>query len=207
MGLLSNPASRLAALIAVVAIGVALSGVYPSNRLNSKAAINTDTVKFIHLLFVAASVGVGNWTTFVFGLVAFKNLPRRIFGNLQARLFPWYFRVLTLSQAIALLTHITLHSGKQHRDMRSTGVLIVALVCSLLNLLFIEPATTATMFKRHVLENDHGEADQAALKQKPEYKQISKKFGMLHGLSSLANLIGLGAVHVHLWYLASKLRF
>ena len=56
MGLLSNPVSRLAALIALVAIGVALSGIYPVSRLNSKAAVNTDLIKFVHLLFVAASV-------------------------------------------------------------------------------------------------------------------------------------------------------
>ena len=69
---------------------------------------------------------------------------------------------------------------------------------------FAEPATTATMNRRHKLEKavDTDKASQDKLKTKPEYKSLSKKFGMLHGLSSLANLITIGAAHVHLWYLA-----
>ena len=68
-----------------------------------------------------------------------------------------------------------------------------------------EPATTAAMYDRHKLEKavDKGTASQDALKAKPEYKRLSKRFGMLHGLSSTANLITVGAAHVHLWYLAA----
>ena len=60
------------------------------------------------------------------------------------------------------------------------------------------------MNDRHKLEKavDSDKASQDALKSKPAYKSISKKFGILHGLSSLANLITVGAAHVHLWYLA-----
>ncbi len=60
------------------------------------------------------------------------------------------------------------------------------------------------MYKRHKLEKsvDSDKASQDTLKAQPEYKSVSKKFGMLHGLSSLANLITIGAAHVHLWYLA-----
>lgn len=68
-----------------------------------------------------------------------------------------------------------------------------------------EPATTATMYNRHKLERtvNDDKASQDALKAQPEHKSLSKKFGILHGLSSLANLITIGAAHVHLWYLAS----
>lgn len=61
------------------------------------------------------------------------------------------------------------------------------------------------MYDRHKLEKavDKDAASQDALKSKPEYKSISKRFGMLHGLSSLANLVTVGAAHVHLWYLAA----
>ena len=71
--------------------------------------------------------------------------------------------------------------------------------------LHAEPATTATMYNRHKLERtvNDDKASQDALKAQPEHKSLSKKFGILHGLSSLANLITIGAAHVHLWYLAS----
>ena len=70
-----------------------------------------------------------------------------------------------------------------------------------------EPATTDTMYKRHKLEKaaDGDRASQDAVKGRPDYKSISKKFGMLHGLSSLANLITVAAAHVHLWSLASTM--
>ena len=61
------------------------------------------------------------------------------------------------------------------------------------------------MYDRHKLEKavDKDTASQDSLKAKPEYKRLSKRFGMLHGLSSTANLITVGAAHVHLWYLAA----
>lgn len=75
------------------------------------------------------------------------------------------------------------------------------------NLCCAEPATTAAMYDRHKLEKtvEKDTASQDALKSKPEYKRLSKRFGMLHGLSSSANLLTVGAAHVHLWYLAAVL--
>ena len=85
---------------------------------------------------------------------------------------------------------------------------LLPFACSLtMHFGFAEPATTATMYKRHKLERtaDSDKASQDAIKSKPEYKTLSKKFGMLHGLSSLANLITVAAAHVHLWNLTSSL--
>ena len=87
MGLLSQPLSRGAALFAVVAVGAALSGSVP------KRATSLALSQFGYLLSLAMIIGIANWTTFVFGLVAFKTLPRQTFGLLQAKLFPKYFQV------------------------------------------------------------------------------------------------------------------
>lgn len=198
MGILSKPLSRGAALFGVVAVGVAITGSFPE-----KQGLQTQTSQFLHLLSTALVVGIGNWTTFVFGIVAFKNLPRQTFGQLQAKLFPRYFQVLTISLALALYT---LRSQKQSSSKGNAQmwVLTTALVPNLLNQIIIEPATTGTMYNRHKLEKsvDSDKASQDTLKAQPAYKSVSKKFGMLHGLSSLANLITIGAAHVHLWYLA-----
>ena len=60
-----------------------------------------------------------------------------------------------------------------------------------------EPMTTAVMRERHKAER--GERPD-------EVKRLSKRFGMLHGLSSLANLLALGLGHCHLWHIASRLQ-
>ena len=67
--------------------------------------------------------------------------------------------------------------------------------------------TTATMFEKHKLERSSG-SDAAASNAQPssaELKRLGKRFGMLHGISSLLNLFTLGAAHVHLWNLATSL--
>ena len=60
-----------------------------------------------------------------------------------------------------------------------------------------EPMTTAVMRERHKAERDE---------RAEEVKRLSKRFGMLHGLSSLANLLALGLAHCHLWHIASRLQ-
>ena len=74
-------------MFAVVAVGSALSGSVP------KRATSLALSQFGYLLSLAMIIGIANWTTFVFGLVAFKTLPRQTFGLLQAKLFPKYFQV------------------------------------------------------------------------------------------------------------------
>lgn len=81
MGILSQPLSRGAALFGLIAIGVAFSGTFPQ-----KQGLSSQLSQFIHLLSIGMVVGVGDWTTFIFGIVAFKNLPRQTFGQLQVQL-------------------------------------------------------------------------------------------------------------------------
>ena len=59
------------------------------------------------------------------------------------------------------------------------------------------------MFERHRLEKDGGDDD--AVKRTPAHRALSKKFGVLHGLSSLANLAALVAVHVYAWHLSASI--
>lgn len=44
-----------------------------------------------------------------------------------------------------------------------------------------------------------------AAKKNPELAAINKKFGMVHGSSSLANLLFVGCLAFHSWYLASRM--
>lgn len=70
------------------------------------------------------------------------------------------------------------------------------------------------MKKRHKVERDLNIGDEVgvsknmeAAKTNPQLKSMNKKFGMIHGLSSLANIMAFGSLAIHSWYLAGKLQF
>ena len=50
----------------------------------------------VHLLSFSIWFGTMVYTTFVAGITMFKNLPRRVFGTLQSKLFPLYFRLYSV---------------------------------------------------------------------------------------------------------------
>ncbi|KAG6512981.1 hypothetical protein ZIOFF_031125 [Zingiber officinale] len=70
------------------------------------------------------------------------------------------------------------------------------------------------MKKRHKVERDINISDEVgvsknmeAAKSNAQLKSMNKKFGMIHGLSSLANLMASGSLAIHSRYLAGKLHF
>lgn len=145
----------------------------------------------IHLLSFSAWFGCSVWVSFVAGLVMFKNLPRHVFGRLQAKLFPAYFWFSALTMAVAMLS-----SHALGWKMEALGLIFGSI---LLNLVYLEPKTTNVMFLRHKVERRLGTGNEVGIiKPKdpvkandPELKKLSKQFGMLHGISTLLNLIAL----------------
>lgn len=149
----------------------------------------------VHLLSFATWFGTVAYTTFVTGIIMFKNLPRRIFGTLQSKLFPLYFQ---LCSAMIGLQVLTLTAMPDILSKTSEVSLAIAFFTTLLNLLYLEPKSTRVMFDRYSLEDD-------GKKESDEYKQKAKTFGKLHGMSSLANLVALCGGIVHGVRLASGL--
>lgn len=84
--------SRLATFICLSVVGAYF---IPGSPLPNflAAELATAALKFAYLFSIAFSIGVADWQSFVFGLVAFKTLPRQSFGLLQSKLFPIYFQV------------------------------------------------------------------------------------------------------------------
>ena len=125
----------------------------------------------------------------------FKSLPKTTFGDLQAKLFPAYFSLQTATSAAALALAATGRDASSSSRPRAVAAGI-ALAFSLLNLTVLEPLTTAAMYRRR-------EAQAVGSKfSEDDKKSANKKFGMLHGLSSLANLFALGAGVTVLWFSA-----
>lgn len=167
-----------------------------------------------YLVAFASTFGASLWVTFIGGIIQYSVLPRHQFGNLQAKSLPVYFRLVSTATSICLATFAILHPlGKASTAEKSQlAALGVTLGTTILNLLVLEPTTTAIMKERHKIERAEGIGADVGLsknrevaKTNTELAAINKKFGMYHGMSSLANLFSFGGILVHTWYLACRL--
>ena len=107
----------------------------------------------------------------------FLNMPRSVFGDVQARLFPKMGMVCSGSSLLALASYSLVH------PVHDSGTLLLAtsLACGLLNTFVVIPWTSSLMFDRRKFD-----------KGSEEEKKASAKFGMAHGVSVLAVIVSLG---------------
>jgi Domain of unknown function (DUF4149) len=68
----------------------------------------TKVISLLHLLSYSIFLGTNFYTTFIAGITMFQNLPRQMFGKLQAKLFPKYFSL----SSIALLTQVSVWGSR-----------------------------------------------------------------------------------------------
>lgn len=136
------------------------------------------------------------WTSTVFGIVAFRTLPRQTFGKLQSKLFPKYFMV-TGAMPLLLIGTLYYLSGKAP-VMWEVKLLAVAAMTAIVNLGVAEPKATDVMFARYALEN-------AEVRDEEKISALRKTFGKWHGISSLLNLINLVCAVGHAFYLGGLL--
>ncbi|KAL6056615.1 Transmembrane protein 205 [Balamuthia mandrillaris] len=170
----------------------------------------------VHLTLLATWFGMLMWVTWVGGIVMFRNLNRQTFGNVQSKLFPWYFRIGSLCSGTLLAIFLSGHADlwqslrqgnlsafTQWSDPRVLQVyaLAIALLFTLLNQFVVGPKASSVMFQRHKVEKDS--IPEAA--KEVQLKQLNKTFGMLHGVSSLLNLVTMIAAFIHVLYLSSRI--
>ncbi|XP_078445429.1 late embryogenesis abundant protein (LEA) family protein [Wolffia australiana] len=172
-------------------------------------------LKLGHLLCFSTAWGAALWVTFIGGIIMFKNLPRHQFGNLQSKMFPAYFSTVSLCLALCVAAFAYLHPWKSSSSTEryQLGFLLSAFGFNLSNLLVFTPMTIEMMKKRHKLERELNIDDEvgwsknvATAKVNPKLATMNKKFGLIHGLSSLANIMAFGSLALHSWYLTSKLQ-
>jgi Domain of unknown function (DUF4149) len=86
----NSPAFRSVTILGAL-LAAGLSSQSPlANMPASLAAV-------LHTISFATWFGTVAYTTFVLGITMFKNLPRQTFGKLQAKLFPKYFSLCSMS--------------------------------------------------------------------------------------------------------------
>ncbi|KAF4552409.1 Hypothetical protein D9617_10g073900 [Elsinoe fawcettii] len=170
--------------------------------------------KAFHIISYGTFLGATFFQSFIAGPVAFKTLPRPMFSRLQQTTFPVFFWMQTILSALTLVTY----PGEKHASAIGSGSrinsgpygifadgnllpvalpLAAMLVTSIANLVAIGPVTTKTMKQRHHQETRDGKKSYDAGPHSPEMQALNKKFGILHGVSTLSNLIGWGA---SMWY-------
>jgi len=85
---------RLGAMLLTLAISVGYTfDLHKIEYSLTKNPVLYKRMNSVVMLFTFASwFGASFWVSFVAGLVMFNNLPRHVFGKLQAKLFPAYFK-------------------------------------------------------------------------------------------------------------------
>ncbi|KAK6937304.1 protein of unknown function DUF4149 [Dillenia turbinata] len=204
--------SRFLAAVTFLAIGI----IFSPETFGSKSGQPklTTFLTLAHLLCFSTAWGAALWVTFIGGIIMFKNLPRHQFGNLQSKMFPAYFSILCTCCAISVVAFAYLHPWKSasSTEKYQFGFLLSAFAFNLTNLFVFTPMTIEMMKQRHKIEREENIGEEVGwtknrevAKVNPKLAAMNKKFGMIHGLSSLANILSFGSLAMHSWYLAGKL--
>nr|KJB41828.1 hypothetical protein B456_007G123500 [Gossypium raimondii]KJB41829.1 hypothetical protein B456_007G123500 [Gossypium raimondii] len=206
--------TRFLTAVAFLAVGVIFSPeTFGSKSDGTKSPNLSSFIKLAHLLSFSTAWGAALWVTFIGGIIMFKNLPRHQFGNLQSKMFPAYFSMVGVCCAISVAAFGYLHPWKSATmpEKYQLGFLVSAFAFNLSNLFVFTPMTIEMMKQRHKVEREANIGDeigwsknQEAAKTNPKLAAMNKKFGMIHGLSSLANIMSFGSLAMHSWFLAGS---
>lgn len=151
-----------------------------------------------HILSYGTLLGTTFFHTFINGIVAFQTLPRPQFSVLQAKLSPIYFSMQTVIPVVIALTYpgdrtagilpgIAGVLGSTNR-WSVLAPMATMFLSALANLVVVGPATTKCIRDRKSQERKDGKTSYDPPPHSQEMLALNKKFGMLHGISSLLNL-------------------
>ncbi|KAJ7071495.1 hypothetical protein C8F01DRAFT_1110770 [Mycena amicta] len=159
-----------------------------------------------YLLGYSFLFGMSVWITFFGGFIAYRTLARAQFSQLQHKTFPIYF-LLSISIGSLLLTSWvwanpvvqTHYASPLVNEVAQAYTLAFVILLQAANYFIIGPLTSKTMFQRLKLEKDEGKSyNEVGVSE--QMKSLNRQFGMLHGVSSLANLGAVIALGFHgLW--------
>ncbi|KAF9452567.1 hypothetical protein P691DRAFT_696878, partial [Macrolepiota fuliginosa MF-IS2] len=175
--------------------------------LSFKSILGLVNTNGLYLVGYGWLFGMSIWISFFGGIIAFKALPRQQFGALQHKVFPVYF-VQSILLSGALLTKwiyshpdVVTHIARPYvADVAQAYALATVLVTQGTNYFVIGPMTSKTMFQRQKLEKEEGVQYSDAKACPCHHKALNRRFGALHGISSLANLTAVLALGFHgLW--------
>jgi len=216
-----------------ILLAIALAGYTATPASAGGAALfklSSNFAAATHVLSFSTWFGSVAYTTFVLGITMFKQLPRKVFGRLQAKLFPKYFKI----GAISILLQVRFFFRffiLQRMDASYCLTTISQFFCFSFTKIITLPSVPlftgtriamnkalvvsfiATLVNLFYLEPTSTDImlERYALEEKDggtasdKYKSLQKSFGKFHGISSLANLIAFGGAVAHGIYISSLL--
>ncbi|KAF3769999.1 hypothetical protein M406DRAFT_354213 [Cryphonectria parasitica EP155] len=169
-----------------------------------------------HILAYGSLLGTTVFNTCVGTIIQFKTLPILQFSDLQTKTFPWYFGLQTTLPVILAVTlpgrgPFGASGGLQRlfnaSNRWSTLVpLATVFVTGLANWVVLLPASKACIVERRKQEEKDGKRSWDPKPHSQEMTALNKKFGMLHGISSLLNVVNFVATVVYGVTLARRIR-
>ncbi|KAJ5239426.1 hypothetical protein N7468_004045 [Penicillium chermesinum] len=148
-----------------------------------------------HIISYGTLLGTQFFQSFVGGVIAFRALPRPQFASLQTAIFPVYFSLQTALPVVVALTaskgrHLLGLSGLTAPENRWGTLIPLATVAitGLINQVILRPLTVNIMHERKQQETRDGKKSYDAGPHSKEMIELNKKFGRIHGISSLVNL-------------------
>ncbi|KAF2875613.1 hypothetical protein BDV95DRAFT_485004 [Massariosphaeria phaeospora] len=159
-----------------------------------------------HLLSYGTLLGSTLFQSFIGGIIAFRVLPRPQFSTLQKSTFPPYFILQSVSSLILFLTYpsptgfralLPNQHAQSSSDRLAFTLITTMLVTGVVNYVYVGPQTTEVMRLRKHQETRDGKKSYDQGPHSEEMQKLNRQFGILHGVSSLVNLVGfLGMI----WY-------
>jgi hypothetical protein len=128
-----------------------------------------------------------------------------MFSQLQQKIFPVYFSMQTALPLVVLLTHPSTTPYSELLGTDAAIPMLAVFATSAANLMVVGPATTKIMRERKVQETKEGKKYYDEGPKSEEMLKLNKRFGAMHGISSLLNLVGLLSTIVYGAVLGGKL--
>ncbi|KAI6091864.1 hypothetical protein F4821DRAFT_225757 [Hypoxylon rubiginosum] len=172
-----------------------------------------------HILSYGTLLGTQVFHTFINSVASFKVLERPQFAILQREVFPYYFGIQTAAPVLLALTYPGTTRILKGIDVPSSlagvfdssnrwGVLLplgTVLATGLVNLAYLLPETNKITALRRQQEKKDGKASYDAPPHSKDMAALNKKFGQLHGISSLLNIVTLVATVAYGFNLSYRL--
>ncbi|KAG6011395.1 hypothetical protein E4U43_008348 [Claviceps pusilla] len=169
-----------------------------------------------HIISYGALLGTSIFHSFINGPTVFTVVERPVFSKIQAKLFPIYFGMQTAIPVVLALTFpgnalLGVSSGpsgllETSSRWESLAPIATMFVTGLINLVVMLPATNNVIKERRGQAKRDGKEYYEEGPHSEEMRALSKKFGKLHGISSLLNLFTVGAAVAYGFTLGSCLQ-
>ncbi|KAG5934948.1 hypothetical protein E4U53_000572 [Claviceps sorghi] len=169
-----------------------------------------------HIISYGALLGTSFFHSFINGPAVFTVVERPVFSAIQTKLFPIYFGMQTAIPVILALTFpgnalYGVSSGpagllETSSRWGSLAPIATMFVSGLINLVVVLPATKKVMKERRGQAKRDGKEYYEEGPHSEEMRALSKKFGTLHGISSLLNLVTIASAVTYGFTLGSRLQ-